>query len=56
MSKKIENNVVMPVNIPRVIGNILSENKIKPSSISDLDPRHYFEGMKDLLDSLCVIP
>ena len=46
----------MPVNLPRVITNIMSENKIKPNSISDLDPRHYFKEMKGLMDSLCVLP
>lgn len=33
----------MPVNLPRVITNILTENKILPSSVSDLDPQYYFK-------------
>jgi len=39
----------MPVNLPRVITNILAENNIKPSSISDLDPTYFFEQKKELL-------
>lgn len=46
----------MPVNLGRVINNTLSENKIKPHSISDLDPVYYFKEMKGLMDSLCVMP
>ena len=47
----------MPVNLPRVITNILSENRINSmTSVSDLDPRYYFSQMKELLDSLCVLP
>jgi len=56
MRTKIENDAPMPVNLPRVITNILSENKIKPNSISDLDPKRYFAEMKGLMDSLCVLP
>jgi len=56
MRSKIENDLPMPVNLPRVITNILSENQIKPNSISDLDPRHYFTEMKCLMESLCVLP
>ena len=33
----------MPVNLPRIITNIKALNQIKPSSVSDIDPRHYFE-------------
>jgi len=54
ISKEID--FPMPVNLGRVINNILSENKIKPHSISDLDPVHYFKEMKGLMDSLCVMP
>ena len=46
----------MPVNLPRVITNILSENRIKPNSVSDLDPGHYFAEMKKLMNGLCVLP
>ena len=57
MKTKVEDQVPMPVNLPRVITNILSENKINAmTSISDLDPRHYFTEMKGLLDSLCTLP
>ena len=56
MKARLESEVIMPVNLPRVIQNILSENAITPSSVSDLDPRHYFAQMRDLMDSLCVLP
>lgn len=56
MKKKIEAVIPMPVNLPRVIDNILSENKIKPHNISDLDPKHYFSEMNNLMESLCVLP
>ena len=46
----------MPVNLGRVIDNILSEIKIKPHIISDLDPVHYFKEIKGLMYSLCVMP
>jgi DNA-directed RNA polymerase II subunit RPB1 len=38
----------MPVNLPRIITNIKALNQIKPNSVSDIDPRHYFEQMKKL--------
>ena len=57
MKVKVEDQVPMPVNLPRVITNILSENRINSmTSVSDLDPRYYFGQMKELLDSLCVLP
>jgi len=56
MRRGIEGAVPMPVNLPRVITNIKAENKIKPSSISDLDPEYFFKERKALLDSLCVLP
>lgn len=46
----------MPVNIPRLIRNIKRVKNIKPDSISNLDPRTYFETMKKLQDQLVVIP
>lgn len=47
----------MPVNLPRVITNIMTENKIRPQqSVSDLDPRYYFSKMQELMESLCVLP
>lgn len=57
LKKNVEDSIPMPVNLPRVITNILSENKINSmTSVSDLDPRHYFAEMKNLLESVCVIP
>jgi len=56
MSRGLEKDVPMPVNLPRVITNILAENKIKPNSISDLDPQHFFSEIKSLHESLCVLP
>ncbi len=41
-------DLVMPVNIPRLLTNIKQLNGIQNSSISDLEPRHYFEQMKQL--------
>ena len=48
--------IPMPVNLPRVIKNIISENRIKPTSISDLDPEYFFRERAKLLDQLCVLP
>ena len=56
MKSKIETTIPMPVNLPRVITNILSEARIKPNSVSDLEPRYFFKEMQTLLDSLCVLP
>ena len=56
MRRGIEGSVPMPVNLPRVITNILAENKIKPTSISDLEPAYYFQEMRSLMDSICVLP
>ena len=47
---KDKNMIPMPVNLPRVIKNIVSENKIKPNSISDLDPEYFFRERARLLD------
>jgi DNA-directed RNA polymerase II subunit RPB1 len=49
-------NLYMPVNIPRIIKNIKTRNKITDTSISDLDPVHYFEKMQWLQDKLCTLP
>ena len=46
----------MPVNLPRILTNIKAENQIKDNSVSDLDPRYYFHKMKELQESLTVIP
>ena len=46
----------MPVNLPRILKNIKSINQIKDDSISDLDPRYYFQKMKELESKLTVIP
>ena len=35
--------VPMPVNLPRILTNIKSLNEIKPTSVSDIDPKHYFK-------------
>lgn len=43
MVRGIEGSVPMPVNLPRVITNILAENNIKPNSISDIDPKYFFQ-------------
>ena len=40
--------VPMPVNLPRIITNIKALNEIKPSTVSDIDPKHYFKQMKSL--------
>ena len=51
-----ETMVPMPVNLPRVITNILAENQIRENSISDLDPHYFFTQTKKLFDDLCVLP
>jgi|LauGreDrversion4_2_1035121.scaffolds.fasta_scaffold81318_3 hypothetical protein len=51
-----ENSVIMPVNIPRLIQTVKTLNNIKPNSISDLEPRHYFAQMKHLMDSIISLP
>ena len=56
MRRGIEKNVPMPVNLPRVITNILAENNIKPNSISDLEPLYFFNEKRKLIESLCVLP
>jgi hypothetical protein len=42
MARGIEPDMPMPVNLPRVITNIKAENKIKPNSISDIEPEYFF--------------
>lgn len=56
MRTKVQSSLPMPVNLPRIVTNVLSEHQIRPNSISDLDPRYFFEKKKQLIDSLCVIP
>jgi len=56
MRRGIEGAVPMPVNLKRVITNILAENKIKPTSLSDLDPKYYFQEIAALQNSLVVLP
>jgi len=51
-----ENSVIMPVNIPRLIETVKTLNNIKPNSISDLEPRHYFGQMQHLMDSIISLP
>ena len=55
-NEDLKKNAPMPVNLPRIITNIQALNQIKPSSISDIDPRHYFDKMKKLQEELCVLP
>ena len=56
MAIENESNIPMPVNLPRLITNVKATNGIKPNSISDIDPQHYFSQMQKLMDSLVVIP
>lgn len=56
MTIENESNIPMPVNLPRLITNVKATNGIKPNSISDIDPSHYFSQMQKLMDSLVVIP
>lgn len=46
----------MPVNLPRLITNVKAVNGIRPNSVCDIDPLHYFAQMKKLQESLVVIP
>lgn len=56
MAIENESSIPMPVNLPRLITNVKATNKIKPNSVSDIDPNHYFSSMQKLMDSLVVIP
>ena len=46
--QEMKEAVPMPVNLPRIITNIKALNEIKPSTVSDIDPKHYFKQMKSL--------
>lgn len=56
MAIENESSIPMPVNLPRLLTNVKATNSIKPNSICDIDPNHYFTQMQKLLDSLIVIP
>ena len=51
-----ESSIPMPVNLPRLITNVKAVNGIRPNSVCDIDPLHYFAQMKKLQESLVVIP
>lgn len=46
----------MPVNIDRLIRNVKFLRGVKDRQVTDLEPRHYFKRIKDLQESLCVLP
>ena len=53
---KIDDSVVMPVNIPRLMTNMKRTNNIKPNQKSYLDIHEYFRLLNNLLESITVIP
>ena len=45
MTIENESTIPMPVNLHRLLTNVKSINSIKPNSICDIDPNHYFAQM-----------
>ncbi len=57
MVQKVEDVVIMPVNITRMLMNVKAiKGNLNDSHVTDLDPKHYFAKMKELLDVLVVVP
>jgi len=52
----VKDSVIMPVNLPRLITNVKALNSIKQNTITDLEPRHFFTQVQNLLDSIIVLP
>lgn len=52
----LQDKVIMPVNLPRLITNVKMLNNIKPNSVSDLEPRYFFAQVQNFLDSLVTLP
>ena len=46
----------MPVNLPRLITNVKALNNVKKNSVTDLEPRHFFREVNNLIESLVVLP
>ena len=46
----------MPVNLPRLITNVKALNNVKTNSVTDLEPRHFFREVNNLIESLVVLP
>lgn len=46
----------LPVNVPRLLWNAKEQFNIKPTNKSDLHPTYALTKMKELMESLCVIP
>jgi DNA-directed RNA polymerase II subunit RPB1 len=51
-----EDDIHIPVNVPRIIWNAKEEYKIKPSSKSDLHPSDVLRKLENLLEDLSPIP
>ena len=48
--------VHLPVNLPRIIWNAKEQFKIKPNTVSDLDPSYVLSKLKALTEELSPIP
>ena len=46
----------MPVNLPRLIKKVKALNNVNTNSVTDLEPRHFFREVNNLIESLVVLP
>lgn len=56
MINNVDDRVIMPVNIPRLITNAKAINRVKPNIETDLEPKYFLKEVNKLIDEIVVLP